>query len=161
MAATRGRRLVQLPRRTHQRRGPERLPASRRTSVAARAPAPKPEGLHDMGEDARDHRPLAALATHPPSVASNTFRRQISKVGAGCLNRARPVLCGGRSAMSVPTAIMHISPKYCSMGPRLDLQWERRAGDYAPRSEDAGRGLDWPGGAPLWVKMATARPNAC
>ena len=44
-------------------------------------------------------------ATHPPSVASNTFRRQTSKVGAGCLNRARPVLCGGRSVMSVPTAI--------------------------------------------------------
>ena len=58
-----------------------------------------------MGEDARDHRPLAAPATHPPSVASNTIRRQTSKVGAGCLNRARPALCGGRSVMSVPTAI--------------------------------------------------------
>ena len=107
--------LVELPRRTHQHRGPEHLPASRRKPVAARAPAPKPEGLHDVGEDARDHRPLAALATHPPSLASNTFRRQTSKAGAGCLNRARPVLCGGRSVMSVPTAILHFSPSAGSL----------------------------------------------
>ena len=112
MAAARGRRLVELPRRTHQHRGPEHLPASRRKPVAARAPAPKPEGLHDVGEDARDHRPLAALATHPPSLASNTFRRQTSKAGAGCLNRARPVLCGGRSVMSVPTAIGRLWAAY-------------------------------------------------
>src|SRR5271166_1045843 len=82
------------------------------------------EGLHDVGENARDHRPLAALATRPPSVASNTFRRQITKVGAGCLNRARPVLCGGRSVMSVPTAIDTNSPYQsirppCGFLPRL------------------------------------------
>src|SRR5271157_751607 len=116
MAPSGGRRLVQLPRRAHQRRGPERVPASRRKPVAARAPAPKPAGLHDVGEDARDHRPLAALATHPPSVASNTLRRQTSKVGAGCLNRARPVLCGGRSVMGVPTAIMKLRGNYGTYG---------------------------------------------
>ena len=32
-------------------------------------------------------------------------RRQTPKVGAVCLNWARTVLCGGRSVMSVPTAI--------------------------------------------------------
>ena len=32
-------------------------------------------------------------------------RRHTPKVGAVCPNRARTVLCGGRSAMSVPTAI--------------------------------------------------------
>ncbi len=129
MAAARGRRLVELPRRTHQHRGPEHLPASRRKPVAARAPAPKPEGLHDVGEDARDHRPLAALATHPPSLASNTFRRQTSKAGAGCLNRARPVLCGGRSVMSVPTAILHFSPSAGSL---------RRRAAATPRKLSAG-----------------------
>src|SRR4051812_3543191 len=30
--------------------------------------------------------------------------RQILLVGAGCLNWARPDLCGGRSVMTVPTA---------------------------------------------------------
>src|SRR5271157_5915081 len=33
-----------------------------------------------------------------------TLRRQSPEVGAVCGNRARTVLCGGRSAMSVPTA---------------------------------------------------------
>jgi hypothetical protein len=31
--------------------------------------------------------------------------RHISEVGAGCGKAARPVLCGGRIAMCVPTAI--------------------------------------------------------
>src|ERR1700720_4138400 len=36
--------------------------------------------------------------------ASSSTARQSSKVGAVCGNAARPVLCGGRSAMIVPTA---------------------------------------------------------
>src|SRR4051812_34526704 len=47
---------------------------------------------------------LASHATYPSSVAQRTLRRQTPKVGAECPNRARPVLCGGRSEMSVPTA---------------------------------------------------------
>src|SRR5208282_1796770 len=35
-----------------------------------------------------------------------TLRRQSPEVGAVCGNPARTVLCGGRSAMSVPTAIL-------------------------------------------------------
>jgi len=46
---------------------------------------------------------------HP--LASPTFRRQAPEVGAGCPNRARPDLCGGRSAMSVPTAIEFSLPR--------------------------------------------------
>ncbi len=41
--------------------------------------------------------------SHPP-IAPRCLLAA-SKVGAGRLNRACPVLCGGRSAMSVPTAI--------------------------------------------------------
>src|SRR5882762_1777402 len=36
--------------------------------------------------------------------ASSSISRQSSKVGAVCGNTARTVLCGGRSAMVVPTA---------------------------------------------------------
>src|SRR5213083_1820159 len=36
------------------------------------------------------------------------LRRQIPEVGAECPNWARSVLCGGRSVMSVPTAISGI-----------------------------------------------------
>ncbi|RWE53237.1 reverse transcriptase domain-containing protein [Mesorhizobium sp.] len=42
---------------------------------------------------------------HPWPSARFAVIHPRSKVGAGCLNRARPVLCGGRSAMNVPTAI--------------------------------------------------------
>src|SRR5271170_4718933 len=41
----------------------------------------------------------------PPSMAQSALCRQTPEVGAGCLNWASPDLCGGRSAMSVPTAI--------------------------------------------------------
>lgn len=39
-------------------------------------------------------------------MAGCSLRRQSPKVGAECLNRARSVLCGGRPAMGVPTAIL-------------------------------------------------------
>src|SRR5208337_3551502 len=58
------------------------------------------------GHRAGTARPTAWNAYGKPYASPPT-----SKVGAGCLNRARPVLCGGRSAMSVPTAILHISPR--------------------------------------------------
>src|SRR4029077_3877724 len=45
------------------------------------------------------------------------------KVGAGCLNWARPDLCGGRSAMSVPTAI------------RRFAAWLKRSPDTATADE--------------------------
>jgi hypothetical protein len=36
--------------------------------------------------------------------------RHISEVGAGCGKAARPVLCGGRIVMCVPTAIRLVLP---------------------------------------------------
>jgi len=52
------------------------------------------------GHRAGKARPTAWTACGKPYATPPT-----SKVGAGCLNWARPVLCGGRSAMSVPTAM--------------------------------------------------------
>jgi len=40
-------------------------------------------------------------------LAQPAFRRQTPKVGAGCGKPARPDLCGGCSAMTIPTAILH------------------------------------------------------
>ena len=42
---------------------------------------------------------------NPSSLAACALCRQTPKVGAECLNWARSDLCGGRSVMSVPTAI--------------------------------------------------------
>jgi hypothetical protein len=39
-------------------------------------------------------------------VAERAVRRQTPEVGAGCLNWARPDLCGGRGVTRVPTAIV-------------------------------------------------------
>ena len=39
-------------------------------------------------------------------MATGALRRHIPKVGAECGNAARSDLCGGRSAMGVPTAII-------------------------------------------------------
>jgi hypothetical protein len=50
--------------------------------------------------------PGAPRAAHPSSLARPALRRQTPEVGAGCSNWARPDLCGGRSAMSIPTAIL-------------------------------------------------------
>src|SRR6516164_2683309 len=41
------------------------------------------------------------------TVYGQLLRRQTSKVGAGCGNAARPVLCGGCPVMGIPTAIRH------------------------------------------------------
>src|SRR6202022_1958273 len=59
---------------------------------------------NDVGADEEARKRLAAQTACPTSLAKRTLRRQTPKVGAVCPNRARTVLCGGRSAMSVPTA---------------------------------------------------------
>jgi hypothetical protein len=40
----------------------------------------------------------------PRTASRSALRRQTPKVGVGCSNRARPDLCEGCSAMSIPTA---------------------------------------------------------
>jgi len=53
------------------------------------------------------HSPDTVRGTSAPGIercASRCTSRQSSKVGAVCGNAARTVLCGGRSAMIVPTA---------------------------------------------------------
>ncbi len=50
------------------------------------------------------------------------LRRQIPEVGAECPNWARSVLCGGRSVMSVPTAISEMSSQIIPLKARADSQ---------------------------------------
>src|SRR6266700_5555856 len=57
-----------------------------------------------MGADEEARKRLAAQTACPTSLAKRTLRRHTPKVGAVCPNRARTVLCGGRSVMGVPTA---------------------------------------------------------
>src|SRR6267143_407614 len=58
------------------------------------------------------HPPDAVRGSSVPRIArcaSSSTARQSSKVGAVCGNAARTVLCGGRSAMIVPTATTEMS----------------------------------------------------
>src|SRR5271168_612714 len=75
------------------------------TGLATRLAPAQPEGPDDMGDGGQAGGTLAPQAPDIPSLAVSTLPRQTPKVGAVCGNAARTVLCGGRAAMSVPTAI--------------------------------------------------------
>src|SRR5882757_597758 len=82
-----------------------RIPLLRHRTLAAIAQATQSERRHDLGADYAVGQRLAPETGYPSSMAKNTLRRHAPKVGAVCGKAARTVLCGGRSAMSVPTAI--------------------------------------------------------
>src|SRR5829696_644740 len=98
-------RLRRLPCCADQQSCLSGVPLSHCRPLATHASAAQPEGWVDVGEDRVHRQRLAPEAAHPSPLAAAAFCRQTPKVGAGCPNGARPDLCGGRSAMSVPTAI--------------------------------------------------------
>src|ERR1700694_2677375 len=104
-------------------------------ALDAHAHAAQPEGPHGMGPDQQARGPVAAKATHSSPLAKPALRRQTSKVGAGCGNAARPVLCGGCPVMGIPTAISptrkspaQLAPPLQEEGPKMvdSLQWRIR-----------------------------------
>jgi len=91
-----------MPCPTTSRRSPPSGAGSNGCGGGASAGAPK-GSPHPVG--AQPTRcPLASHAQHHTSLARTTLRRHSPKVGAGCPNWARPVLCGGRAVMRIPTA---------------------------------------------------------
>src|SRR5437899_6668792 len=58
-----------------------------------------------MGADSSTCCGVLTSSPYPSSLAEQTLRRQIPKVGARCVKHARRDLCGGCSAMGTPTAI--------------------------------------------------------
>src|SRR3954451_1289765 len=103
--------LLQLPRGADQRSGPRALPQPCRDPLAPLAAAAQPEGQDHLAADQEAGGGLAPETTDPSSLAGEAVRRQTPEVGAVCGNAARTVLCGGRSAMSVPTAITYLYEK--------------------------------------------------
>src|SRR6516225_9871976 len=98
-------RLLRVPCGANERARAHGLPLPHRQPLAAHAQKAQPEGRDELGPDLEAGRRLAPETADPPPLASPALRRQAPEVGAGCPNRARPDLCGGRSAMSVSTAI--------------------------------------------------------
>ena len=69
-----------------------------------RALPAQPTSAAGVGAYGRTGRPVPPQATGPASLAEYAVCRQPPEVGAVCGNSARTDLCGGRSAMGVPTA---------------------------------------------------------
>ena len=105
VAASGGQRLFCVPRGAHQLPGTGVIPTTRHRPVAAHAEAAQPERQADAEANGRHREHLAAPSSHPSSLAQRPTCRQTPEVGAECVNRACSDLCGGHSAMGVPTAI--------------------------------------------------------
>jgi len=97
--------LLRVPCSANEQSRAHGLPLPHHQPLAAHPQKAQPKGRDDLGADHEANGRLAPETADPPPLASPTLRRQAPEVGAGCPNRARPDLCGGRSVMSVPTAI--------------------------------------------------------
>ena len=98
--------LLQLSRGADRRSCTQRVPRQGGGALEALAPAAQPAGLHRLGAYEEARLRLAAETTyHCIHGRVNASTVKTPEVGAECPNWARSVLCGGRSAMSVPTAI--------------------------------------------------------
>ena len=114
-------RLFRVSCRSERMDRPSVRSAPRHRLLARGASAAQPERPRVVGAHEEARRRMAATAAHPSSVAKRTLRRQTPEVGAGCPNWARPVLCGGRSAMSVPTANATVFPPLGASGEILGV----------------------------------------
>ena len=101
-----GHGVLRVPRGAHEFPGTRGVPISRHGSLAAHAQATQPEGRVDVGAYDEDRCALATATSNPASMAGQAVCRQTPKVGAECANCACSDLCGGGSAMGVPTEIV-------------------------------------------------------
>jgi hypothetical protein len=65
---------------------------------------------------------VTRAGAHTANRNGKTLCRHTPKVGAECPNGARSDLCGGRSVMSVPTAISEMSSQIIPLKARADSQ---------------------------------------
>src|SRR5580704_17356438 len=104
MARANRRRLFRLPRRADQQPCAERVSIPRPRSLASAAMSAQPKSKNAMDAHDETGRRVPPPAASPASLAKCPLLRQTPEVGAECPNWARSDLCGGRSAMGVPTA---------------------------------------------------------
>jgi hypothetical protein len=88
-------------------------PSNKAGTPAAEAVEPRAgtKGNADQQSTLRTQGRARVTQGAGPRTASArpALRRHTPEVGAGCSNRARPDLCGGRPAMDVPTANRHLA----------------------------------------------------
>src|SRR6266550_7015143 len=87
------------------------------------------QGECEPAKHAPDSEPgkcVTGAGAHTANRNDKTLCRHTPKVGAVCPNWARTVLCGGRSVMSVPTAISEMSRQIIPLKDRTDLRESSR-----------------------------------
>ena len=102
-------------------------PTNKAVPTAAEPVEPRVEAKGNASQQSTHRTQSRVSVSHAlerirQSVRKVKLRRQIPKVGAECPNGARSVLCGGRSVMSVPTAITEMSSQIMPLKSRVDLQ---------------------------------------
>src|SRR5712672_2994689 len=97
-------RLLQLSRGADEPAHSRGLPGRDHPKMATVTKPPQPKGCPQLDANEVACRRLAPKTRCPSPLAPAALRRHPPEVGAVCGKAARTVLCGGRSAMSVPTA---------------------------------------------------------
>src|ERR1700738_4680481 len=105
MAAKGCERLLPLPCGPGKHRQVEGLRAAVTAIVVARTTPPQ-STTSAVGSVHTDLHPVDSSPTRFASLSYRSVPRHSSKVGAVCGKAARTALCGGRSAMVVPTATL-------------------------------------------------------
>src|SRR5262249_17905995 len=95
-----------LLRRPRQPQGSLELHLRAEAAMDEGATAPEPEDADNVDEVQPARRRLAAQSPQHAPVPGPPLCRHSPKVGAQCGSSARWDLCGGRGAISVPTAIL-------------------------------------------------------
>ena len=98
------RRIFRLPRRADQQRGDGAFRYHVTVLWHRQLCRRSQKGAPGVAADGEAGRRVSPQAAGPSSLAECALCRQTPEVGAECPNWARSDLCGGRSAMSVPTA---------------------------------------------------------
>lgn len=93
-------------------------------SLAARADAAQPEGLHPVAADEAARRALDPIRQGPTPLAAIPLSRQTPEVGAECVSSARSDLSGGRGVTRVPSGMRR--PFHPRTSPRARLRWAHR-----------------------------------
>ena len=85
------------------------LPLSHQHHLVPQSAATQPAAPADLGTDDPTHQAVPTVIARAAPVAKASVPRQRLEVGAECVSSARSDLCGGRSAMAIPTAIKSVS----------------------------------------------------
>src|SRR6516225_3749915 len=134
-------------------------PTNKAVPTAAEPVEPRVEAKGNASQQSTHRTQSRVSVSHAlerirQTVTKKTLCRHTPKVGAECPNGARSVLCGGRSVMSVPTAISEMSSQIIPLKGRTDF---RGPSEFQPQRLFAFE-LRRPTGPPL---VRYSRVSAC